>query len=283
MTSHVYPLPKFTERERERDRNGDRDRDRDREPGLDRDPGLERDADAADVGQVVPGRFGESLPAPASELVPEIVVTGDPDSPAAEELRSLRSQLMLRWLDAQQRPVALAVVSAGAGEGRSWIAANLAVLFAQAGKRTILVDADLRRPCQHHVFGVPGDVGLSSILSGRATADAVIDIRAAPGLSLLPAGAPGPHPQELLAGDGFRRLLSALCSSADVVLVDTPAAEGCADAGMIAARAGAALVVAWRDHSSVPRVASLTSDLQQFGVQVVGAVLTGAPAHARRR
>lgn len=272
MTSHVYPLPRPTERHRERDPH-DQDRGRDDE----------RDIDPADVGHVVPGQFGESLPAPASELFPEIVVTGDPDSPAAEELRSLRSQLMLRWLDPQERPAALAVVSAGPGEGRSWIAANLAVLFAQAGKRTILVDADLRRPCLHHVFGVAGDVGLSTILAGRAVADAVVDIRAAPGLSLLTAGAPAPHPQELLAGDAFRRLLSALRSSADVVLVDTPAADGCSDAAMIAARAGAALVVASRDRSSAPRVASLSSDLQQFGVQVVGAVLTGAHAHARRR
>jgi protein-tyrosine kinase len=265
MTSHVYPLPKFTDRDRDRDDDHD------------------RDADAAEAGQVVPGPFGESLPAPAAELVPEIVVTAEPDSPDAEQLRSLRSQLMLRWLDAQEGPAVLAVVSAGPGEGRTWIAANLAVLFAQAGKRTILVDADLRRPCQHHVFGVNGGVGLASILAGRATADAVVDIRVAPGLSLLPAGMPVPHPQELLAGDGFRRLLSALCSSADVVLVDTPAADSCADAAMIAARAGAALVVGCRDRGSMPRIAALSSDLQQFGVQVVGAVLTGASGHARRR
>ena len=265
MTSHVYPLPKSIDR--------DRDRDRDRE----------NDADPAEAGQVLPGPFGESLPAPASELVPEIVVTGDPDSPDAEQLRSLRSQLMLRWLDSKERPGALAVVSAGPGEGRTWIAANLAVLFAQAGKRTILIDADLRRPCLHHVFGVPGSVGLSSILAGRPAADAIVDIRVASGLSLLPAGAPAPHPQELLAGDGFRRLLSALCSSADVVLVDTPAADSCADAAMIAARAGAALVVASRDRSSVPRIATLSNNLQDFGVRVVGAVLTGATGHARRR
>ena len=69
-----------------------------------------------------------------------------PDSEAVEHLRALRSQLMLRWFENDERQAALAVVSPGSGEGRSYIAANLAVLFSQLGKRTLLIDADLRRP-----------------------------------------------------------------------------------------------------------------------------------------
>jgi Mrp family chromosome partitioning ATPase len=79
------------------------------------------------------------------------------------------------------------------------------------------------------------------------------------------------------------RLISALRSSYEVILIDTPSAEACADAGTISARAGAALMVACRDRSSVSRLASLADDLRQFGVTIVGAVLNGAPEHAGAR
>jgi len=236
-----------------------------------------------DVHQVLAAQFGYSALAPDSGLAPELVAATDPDSDAVEHLRALRSQLMLRWFENDQRQAALAVVSPGAGEGRSWIAANLAVLFSQLGKRTILIDADLRRPRQHQIFGVPGRIGLSAILAGRAGWDAVTEVKAVPGLWLLPAGAMPPNPQELLARPGFARVITALRSSYEVILVDTPAAESCADAGTIAARAGAALMVACRDRSSVPRLASLSGDLRQFGITVVGAVLNGVPEHAARR
>jgi protein-tyrosine kinase len=235
-----------------------------------------------DVRQVLAAQFGHAALSPDSGLASELVAVTDPDSSAVEHLRSLRSQLMLRWFENDQRQAALAVVSPGGGEGRSYIAANLAVLFSQLGKRTILIDADLRRPRQHEIFGVPGRVGLSAVLAGRAGWEAVTELRSVPGLWLLPAGAVPPNPQELLARPGFARLMSALQSSYDVILVDTPAADTCADAGTIAARAGAALLVACRDRSSVPRLAGLAEDLKQFGITIVGAVLNGASDHAAR-
>jgi protein-tyrosine kinase len=235
-----------------------------------------------DVQQVLAAQFGHAALSPDSGLASELVAATDPDSNAVEHLRSLRSQLMLRWFENGDRQAALAIVSPGAGEGRSYIAANLAVLFSQLGKRTMLIDADLRRPRQHEIFGVPGRVGLSAVLAGRAGWEAVTEVKAVPGLWLLPAGAVPPNPQELLARPGFERLLAALRTSYDVILVDTPAAETCADAGTIAARAGAALMVACRDRSSVPRLAGLAQDLRHFGITVVGAVLNGASDHAAR-
>jgi chain length determinant protein tyrosine kinase EpsG len=236
-----------------------------------------------DVRQVLAAQFGHASLASDSGLASELVAATDPDSEAVEHLRALRSQLMLRWFENDERQAALAVVSPGAGEGRSYIAANLAVLFSQLGKRTVLIDADLRRPRQHEIFGVPGRIGLSAVLAGRAGWEAVSEVKAVPGLWLLPAGAVPPNPQELLARPGFPRLLSALRSSYEVIIIDTPAADSCADAGTIAARAGAALLVACRDRSSVPRLASLSEDLRQFGITVVGAVLNGAPEQARAR
>ena len=116
--------------------------------------------------------------APDSGLGNELIAATDPDSAAVEHLRALRSQLMLRWFENDARQAALAVVSPGSGEGRSYIAANLAVLFSQLGKRTLLIDADLRRPRQHRIFGLPGRIGLSSVLAGRVGWDAVCEIKA---------------------------------------------------------------------------------------------------------
>jgi protein-tyrosine kinase len=234
--------------------------------------------DRDDVEQVLASQFGHPCLLEESGLSRELIAAREPGSHAVEHLRALRSQLMLRWFENDARQAALAVVSPGAGEGRSYIAANLAVLFSQLGKRTLLIDADLRRPRQHQIFGLPGRIGLSAVLAGRAGWDAISEIKALPDLSVLPAGAVPPNPQELLARPGFAKLIAAMRTSYEVILIDTPPAESSADAGTIAARAGAALVLACQNATSVPRVAGLADDLRQFGVTIVGAVLNGAPA-----
>jgi chain length determinant protein tyrosine kinase EpsG len=228
-----------------------------------------------DLQDVLAEQFGATALTGHPELQPELVAATEPDSPAVEHLRAVRSQLMLRWFENDDRQAGLAVVSPGNGDGRSWIAANLAVLFSQLGKRTVLVDADLRRPRQHRIFGMAGRIGLSAVLAGRTGWDAVKPVRALPGLWLLPAGAVPPNPQELLGRPGLPRLIEGLHARYEVVLIDTPAAETCADANMIAARAGGALMVACRDQSSMRRLTSLADNLREFGVTVVGAVLNG--------
>lgn len=226
-----------------------------------------------DVRQALSLQFGHVTPPRDSGLATELVAAWRPDSPAVEHLRSLRSQLMLRWFENDARHAALAVVSPGPAEGRSWLTANLGVLFAQLGLRTLLIDADLRRPRLHRLLGKGDRVGLSAVLAGRAGPEAIAPVAAVPGLFLLPAGVVPPNPQELLARDRLQRLLSSLRSSYDVVLADTPAFGRCADAGTVAARAGAALVLACRDTSALEGVAALTRSLREFGVTVVGAVL----------
>ncbi len=228
---------------------------------------------AQDIRFALALQFGHvTLPRDCA-LATELVAAWEPESPAVEHLRSLRSQLMLRWFENDARHAALAVVSPGRAEGRSYLTANLAALLSQLGKRTLVIDADLRHPRQHRLFGVPGRMGLSGVLAGRVGLETVAEIASLPGLSLLPAGALPPNPQELLARNAFPRLLSALRSNYEVILVDTPAFCGCADAGTIASRAGAALIVASRDASSLPGLAVVAQGLRDFGVTVVGAVL----------
>lgn len=216
------------------------------------------------------------LQAGDASLSHELVAAYKPFSHTVEHLRALRSQLMLRWLDSAAGRKALAIVSPGSGEGRSFIAANLAVVFSQLGERTLLIDADLRNPRQHELFKLTNSTGLSGILAGRATTDAVVRIPSLVGLSVLPAGAVPPNPQELLGRPAFAETLATLSSDYDVVIIDTPPAANAADAQTVAVRAGAALVLARKNHSSLPALAALTNSLQQAGATLVGSVLNDA-------
>jgi receptor protein-tyrosine kinase len=135
----------------------------------------------------------------------------------------------------------MALTSVDPGDGKSFVCANLAVAFSQLGERTLLIDANLRDPRQHHFFRLRERMGLSGLLAGRAGLSQVRRIQDLPGLSVLPAGASPPNPQELLAGNPFRRLLTELSQHFGVILIDTPAAQTASDVHGVAVRAGAAL------------------------------------------
>jgi protein-tyrosine kinase len=203
----------------------------------------------------------------------EVTAAYMPFTPVVETLRAVRSQLMLRWFDTSANHKALAIISAARAEGRSFIAANLAVVFSQLGERTLLIDADLRNPCQHRLFGIDNGVGLSSVLSGRAGPEAVQRIPGLPDLSVLPSGPIPPSPLELLGRPAFPKLLEQLDAQLDVILLDSPAAAETADAQLVAVRAGAALIVARRNAARRWRVQGVTDRLAQARATVVGAVL----------
>src|SRR5215470_4020641 len=171
----------------------------------------------------------------------ELVVAREPFHRCAEEMRALRTQLQIRWSAGATQRRMLAIVSPGPREGRTYVAANLAVAFSQLGERTLLIDADLRRPRQHRIFDVADRMGLSAVLSGRGDHTALVQIPRFGNLWLLPGGARPPNPMELLSRDALGSLLDQLQSKFDVVLFDTPPAKLCADAKSVAFRAGNAL------------------------------------------
>jgi protein-tyrosine kinase len=200
----------------------------------------------------------------------ELVVAYEPFHPRAEELRALRTQLLMRWSKAGRRT--LAIVSPGAGEGRSYVAANLAVVFSQLGERTLLIDADLRTPRQHRIFNVPDRIGLSAVLSGRADRGAVAPVREFGRLWLLPAGAPPPNPQELLSRPALGFFLQEMWTEFDVILFDTPPAKRYADAQNVAFRAGNVVMLARKDHTRLADTTSVIRELSDTGIRVVGTV-----------
>jgi chain length determinant protein tyrosine kinase EpsG len=200
-------------------------------------------------------------------------VAYEPFHARAEEVRALRTQLLMRWARAQVDHRMLAVASPGGGEGRSYVAANLAVAFSQLGERTLLVDADLRAPRQHRIFNVPDRVGLTAVLSGRADRGAVAPVREFGRLSLLPAGAPPPNPQELISRPALGAFLREMWKEFDVILFDTPPAKFYADALNVAFRAGSAVMLVRKDHTRLADTTGLIRELSDTGVHVVGTVL----------
>ncbi len=208
-----------------------------------------------------------------SNVSEEVIAAYDPFSKQVEALRALRSQLVMRWFGSSEQRSAMAITSAERGDGRSYIAANLAVLFSQLGQRTLLIDADMRNPSQHRLFGIENRSGLSSILSGRS---GVADIHRIPSLvdlSILPSGATPPNPQELLGRSAFPHMLREFNSEFDVILIDTPPDYDYADSQTAAARAGSALVVARKNISHAGAIGNLVDSMKHAGVMVVGAVL----------
>jgi len=204
---------------------------------------------------------------------PELVALNQPFGVQAEAFRAIRSQVSMRLNPGRDQRLPLALISPGVGDGKTYFAANLAIVMAQLGGRTLLVDADLRSPRQHEVFGLSNGAGLSSILSGRAESQVIQQVDGLPNLFVLPAGPLPPNPAELVERAAFGLLMRELNGKFDHIVVDTPAAAHGADAAVVAARCGAALVLARKDASRVAGLEDLVASLTGSGVQLVGAIV----------
>jgi len=204
-----------------------------------------------------------------------LVAAYSPYCHQVETLRTLRSQLMLRRFTGQPNRKMLSIISPSRGEGRSYLAANLAIVFSQLGERTLLIDADMRHPCQHELFKLDNRYGFSSLLAGRGGEGQTVQrVNNFVDLSVLTAGPVPPNPQELLGRPVLTSLLASLNEDFDVILVDTSAAADFADAHIVAARTGAAVVLARKNHSRLELVSSQTESLSRSGVEVIGTVLS---------
>ena len=201
----------------------------------------------------------------------EVIAAHMPQSETAESLRALRTQLNARWVSKHKT---LVVTSPGRGEGRSWLAANLATVFAQVGKRTLLIDADMRFPRQHHLFNINSTVGLSALLTGRAGREIVTRIHPQLRLFVLGAGTIPPNPQELLGRPVFDLVLEMFSAQYDFVVIDTPAACEVADAHVIAARVDAAIILARKNHTRQAQLLATMKNMTESGVNVLGSVIT---------
>jgi chain length determinant protein tyrosine kinase EpsG len=226
----------------------------------------------ADIQQVLARQFNYPYLQPGQgNFAPELVAAYQPFSEQVETLRAIRSQLMLRWFANGHKT--LAIASINQGEGTSLFAANLAVVFSQLGARTLLVDANLRKPSQHLIFNLRGKQGLSDILVGRAELDAIAKVESFVDLSVLQAGTLPPNPQELVSGGPFGTLTLHFANLFDVVLYDVSSFSTGADALAIAARAGGVLLVARENRTSLAGMSTVADQLRRVGAEVVGSAM----------
>ncbi len=209
------------------------------------------------------------------QLMPELVGLNQPFSMQAEAFREIRSQIMARVYSGnagQARP-ALAIVSPSSGDGKTFFSANIAVSLAQVGGRTLLIDADLRGPRQHELFKLQNKTGLSSVLAGHVAADVIQAVPDVANLFVMPVGITPPNPLELFERPAFGALIRELTGKFDHVIVDTPAMMYGVDAQVVAARCGAALVVARKDQSRVAALQQLVAALSQSPARIAGVIL----------
>ncbi|MDH5151487.1 polysaccharide biosynthesis tyrosine autokinase [Kocuria palustris] len=193
----------------------------------------------------------------------------------AEALRMLRTNLAFSNVD--NPPRSIVVSSSISGEGKSAVTANLAAALAAAGESTIVIDADLRRPVQHHFFGVPGGAGLTDVLRGAATLDEVLQ----PGpdsenLFVLTAGRTPPNPSELLGSDTMRQLIQEL-SRDHIVLLDTPPVLPVTDAAVLARSSDGVILVAQAGRTNLDDLQKAVERLRSLSAPLLGVVVNRAP------
>ena len=200
-----------------------------------------------------------------------IILRDEPLAAPSEAVRRLRTNL--QFIDVANRPTSIVVSSSVPAEGKSTIALNLAVSLADTGARVILVDADLRRPSLAEYVGIEGNVGLTTVLIGRADVADVVQPLGTTTLDLLPSGQIPPNPSELLGSPAMAGLLDRLSASYDMVLLDSPPLLPVTDAAVLTKMAGGALVVVGADRIHRPQLQETLESLQTAGAHILGIVL----------
>ena len=206
----------------------------------------------------------------------DLITLTDPRSPAAEAYRTLRTNLTFAALDS---PIeTLVVTSAAPDEDKSTVLANLAVTMAQGERRTILVDADLRRPGLHEIFGVTNDKGLTTMIVEDAALDAppLIDV-GLDNLWLVPSGPLPPNPADILGSRRMEKAITALKNRADVVLFDAPPVIAVTDAVVLGTKVDGVLLVVCAGRTRREHAERAKELLDRGHIRIVGAVLDNTP------
>mgnify|MGYP001579675883 FL=1 len=210
-----------------------------------------------------------------------LVSMASPDDPSAEAYRALRTNVT--FVNAEERALRIiCVTSPGPGEGKSTTAANLAITLAQQGTRTLLVDADLRRPLAHKAFNLVQEPGLTDILVGTATLREAARPNVVPNLDVLPAGALPPNPSELLGSAAMHRLIEEMRAEYETVIFDSPPTLAVTDASVLSASSDAAILVVRAGETEEVAAQRALEQLRRVQARVAGVVLNGVERNSDR-
>lgn len=211
-----------------------------------------------------------------------LIVDSHSRSIRAESYRQLRTNL--QFVNVDKSIKILAVTSSVAGEGKSSTATNIAVTFAEADKRVLLIEGDLRRPRVADYLGLDGSVGLTNVLAGHVPVEIALQVWGRAGLAVLPSGSSPPNPSELLSSKAFDELLTTMTSIFDLVIIDTPPLLAVTDGAIAAARADGAILVVRHGRTTKSELTAAVAALNAVDARLFGSVLnmvptSGADAH----
>lgn len=224
-----------------------------------------------DIMQVVSRQFDYScLPVGDDAIDAKVLSAFHAYGQEVEALRALRSQLSLRWFTENK---SLVITSPSPKQGSSYITANLAVLFAQLGQNTLLIDANMRAPVQQNLFRTTNKIGLSDVLVKRAGLEAIQAVSKIENLSLLSSGTIPPNPLDLLGHSRFDNLVGVLEKKYDIILIDTPAILENSDAQAMVAVTKGVLLVVNKNGAKIADVELAKQQVSVAGAEPVGVVL----------
>lgn len=200
-----------------------------------------------------------------------LIVTANPKSPIAEVYRALRTNIQYSSSDFALKTIM--VTSAQASEGKTTTISNLAVAYAQEGKKTLLIDCDMRKPSLHHMFSIPNRNGLSKLLSGEAKLQEVLCETIIENLSLIPSGPIPTNPSELINSALMKELLESLKDHYDVILIDTPPVLAVTDSIITSALCDGVIMVAAAGKVKKEYLKKAKERLDHVNASILGVVL----------
>ena len=210
-----------------------------------------------------------------SQTPSSLITLSDPRSPAAEAYRTLRTNVDFSGLEKSIHT--LLVTSVAPHESKSITVANLAVSMAQGDKKTILIDADVRRPALHTLFGLNNDKGLTSLfIDAKGPIEPALQAVTVPNLQVLTSGPLPPNPAELLGSQRMLDVIEALKLRADIVLFDAPPVIAVTDASVLGTRVDGVLLVVQAGQTRREQAKRARQQLEKLHIRVIGAVLSGA-------
>lgn len=205
-----------------------------------------------------------------------LIAKKDPKSPITEQYRTIRTNIQYASVDQAIRSIV--VTSSGPMEGKSTTTANLAVVFAQQGKKTLLIDADLRKPTAHYTFQLPNTLGLTSVLTKQVELMDAIHMTDVENLFVLTSGPIPPNPAELLASVSMEYLLKEAYNLYDFILFDTPPVLAVTDAQVLANLADGSILVTSSGTTDRDGAIKAKELLSNANAKLLGAVLNNKKA-----
>lgn len=240
------------------------------------DPTVRSGADLADVsGQPTIGELKRNKRNQGNP----ILMANAQQSRNAESFRQLRTNL--RFMDAARPVQVIVITSSVAGEGKTGVAANLALAFAESGRRVLLIDGDLRRPRLETYLDLEGSVGLTDVLIGELSVDDVVQKWGKHGLHVLASGLIPPNPAELLGSSAMEKLVEDARATYEIVIIDTPPLLPVTDAAITASLADGAIVIVKHGSTKIDHLLYSIDALHSVDARVLGTVLTMAPSTRR--